>query len=154
MIDTHAHIIKEYYEDIDSLVRDLQEKNVINVINCSTSIEDAKEIIELSKKTKNFLLPALGIHPEIVNDFDKVLDEFDQVIGLEYLKAIHINDSMNPCGAHKDRHEKIGEGHIGNDAFIKIVNNPRVQGLPFILETPNDDAGYAREIEMIKSWQK
>ena len=91
---------------------------------------------------------------DIVNDFDKVLDEFDQVIGLEYLKAIHINDSMNPCGAHKDRHEKIGEGHIGNDAFIKIVNNPRVQGLPFILETPNDDAGYAKEIEMIKSWQK
>ena len=91
---------------------------------------------------------------DIVNEFDKVLDEFDQVIGLEYLKAIHINDSMNPCGAHKDRHEKIGEGHIGNDAFIKIVNNPRVQGLPFILETPNDDAGYAREIEMIKSWQK
>ena len=91
---------------------------------------------------------------DIVNDFDKVLDEFDQVIGLEYLKAIHINDSMNPCGAHKDRHEKIGEGHIGNDAFRKIVNNPRVQGLPFILETPNDDAGYAKEIEMIKSWQK
>ena len=91
---------------------------------------------------------------DIVNDFDKVLDEFDQVIGLEYLKAIHINDSMNPCGAHNDRHEKIGEGHIGNDAFRKIVNNPRVQGLPFILETPNDDAGYAKEIEMIKSWQK
>ena len=91
---------------------------------------------------------------DIVNDFDKVLDEFDQVIGLEYLKAIHINDSMNPCGAHKDRHEKIGEGHIGNDAFRKIVNNPRVQGLPFILETPNDDVGYAKEIEMIKSWQK
>ena len=87
MIDTHAHIIKEYYEDIDSLVRDLQEKNVINVINCSTSIEDAKEIIELSKKTNNFLLPALGIHPEIVNDFDKI-DELEELIKNNKIVAI------------------------------------------------------------------
>ena len=91
---------------------------------------------------------------DIVADFDKVLDEFDAVIGLDRLKAIHINDSMNPCGAHKDRHEKIGQGHIGNEAFERIVNNPRVQGLPFILETPNDDAGYAKEIAQIKEWNK
>lgn len=89
---------------------------------------------------------------DIVSDFDKVLDEFDRVIGLDRLKAIHINDSMNPLGAHKDRHEKIGQGNIGEEAFKKIVNNPRVQGLPFILETPNDDAGYAKEIALIKSW--
>lgn len=89
---------------------------------------------------------------DIVNDFDGVLDEFDRVIGLDRLKAIHINDSMNPLGAHKDRHEKIGDGNIGSEAFIKIINNERVQGLPFILETPNDDAGYAREIAMIKAW--
>ncbi len=91
---------------------------------------------------------------DIVADFDKVLDEFDAVIGLDRLKAIHINDSMNPCGAHKDRHEKIGLGHIGNEAFERIVNNPRVQGLPFILETPNDDAGYAKEIAQIKEWNQ
>lgn len=89
---------------------------------------------------------------DIVSDFDKVLDEFDRVIGLDRLKAIHINDSLNPLGAHKDRHAKIGEGNIGDEAFKAIVTNPRVQGLPFILETPNDDAGYAREIELIRSW--
>lgn len=91
---------------------------------------------------------------DIVADFDKVLDEFDAIIGLDRLKAIHINDSMNPCGAHKDRHEKIGQGYIGNEAFERIVNNPRVQGLPFILETPNDDAGYAKEIAQIKEWNR
>lgn len=90
---------------------------------------------------------------DIVADFDKVLDEFDAVIGLDRLHAIHINDSMNPLGSHKDRHEKIGDGNIGCEAFHKIVCNPRVQGLPFILETPNDDAGYAQEIALINSWQ-
>lgn len=89
---------------------------------------------------------------DIVSDFDKVLDEFDSILGLERLKAIHINDSMNPLGAHKDRHEKIGLGAIGDEIFEKIVTNKRVQGLPFILETPNDDAGYMAEIEKIKGW--
>lgn len=89
-----------------------------------------------------------------ISDFDAVLDEFDRVIGLDRLKAIHINDSMNPLGAHKDRHEKIGQGQIGEEVLKKIVRNERVQGLSFILETPNDDAGYAKEIAMIKEWQK
>lgn len=89
---------------------------------------------------------------DIVADFDNVLDEFDRVIGLDKLKAIHINDSMNVCEAHKDRHEKIGLGNIGDEAFEKIVTNPRVQGKPFILETPNDDAGYMAEIAKIKAW--
>lgn len=87
-----------------------------------------------------------------ISNIDVVLDEFDKVIGLGRLKAIHLNDSMNPNGAHKDRHEKIGEGCIGADILRSVVNNPRLQGLPFILETPNDDAGYAREIAMIKEW--
>ncbi|MBQ0005163.1 MAG: deoxyribonuclease IV [Clostridiales bacterium] len=91
---------------------------------------------------------------DIVESLDAVLDEFDRVIGLDRLKAIHINDTLNPLAAHKDRHAKIGEGHIGNEAFEKIVTNPRVQGLPFILETPNDDEGYAREIALIRSWMK
>ena len=87
MIDTHAHIIKQYYNDIESLVEELKEKNVLNVINCATSIEDAKEIIELSKKTNNYLLPALGIHPEIVNDFNK-LDELESLIKNNKIVAI------------------------------------------------------------------
>lgn len=91
---------------------------------------------------------------DVATDFDSVLDEFDRVIGLERLKAIHFNDSMNPLGAHKDRHAKIGEGEIGLDGMRKIVENSRVQGLPFILETPNDDAGYAEEIALIKTWMK
>lgn len=91
---------------------------------------------------------------DIVESFDEVLDEFDNVIGLDRLKAIHINDTLNPLAAHKDRHAKIGEGHIGCEAFEKIVTNSRVQGMPFILETPNDDEGYAREIALIRSWMR
>ena len=66
------------------------------------------------------------------------------------LRAVHINDSMNPLGAHKDRHAKIGEGHIGFEAFRRIINHPALRELPFILETPNDDAGWAREIAMLR----
>ncbi len=87
---------------------------------------------------------------DIVHDLDGVLDEFDCVIGLNRLKAIHINDSMNPLGAHKDRHAKIGEGHIGMEAFVKIINHPVLRSLPFVLETPNDDEGWAREIAMLR----
>lgn len=89
---------------------------------------------------------------DIVNHLDSVLDEFDKVIGLNRLHAIHLNDSMNPSGSHKDRHQKIGEGEIGAEALKRIVNHPALQGKPFILETPNDDAGYAREIALIKKW--
>lgn len=89
---------------------------------------------------------------DVVGDIDGVLDEFDRVIGLDRLKAIHINDSMNPMGAHKDRHEKIGQGNIGIDGLKGVVTNKRLQGLPFILETPNDDAGYKAEIALIRSW--
>lgn len=118
---------------------------------------EIKQIIDLVKDQKHIGVCLDTCHVwdggyDIVSDFNKVLDEFDSIIGLDKLKAIHINDSMNPLGAHKDRHEKIGQGHIGDEAFKKIVQNPRVQGLPFILETPNDDAGYAAEIVKIKSW--
>ena len=87
---------------------------------------------------------------DIVGDLDGVLEEFDKVIGLDRLKAIHINDSKNPIGSHKDRHEKIGEGSIGADAFSRIVNHPALKDLPFFLETPNELDGYAREIAMLK----
>ncbi len=88
---------------------------------------------------------------DIVNDLDGVLEEFDKVIGLKYLKAVHLNDSMNPLGAHKDRHEKIGEGHIGLDTFKKIVNHPAICDIPFYLETPNELDGYKKEIEILKN---
>ena len=87
---------------------------------------------------------------DIVNDLDEVLEEFDRVIGLKRLKAIHINDSLNERGSHKDRHARIGEGKIGFPAFERIVRHPHLQGLPFILETPNDEEGWAKEIEMLR----
>lgn len=88
---------------------------------------------------------------DIVTDIDAVLDEFDRVIGLDKLCAIHMNDSLNELAAHKDRHAKLGEGNIGLEALEKIVRHPKLQGLPFILETPNDDAGYAKEIAWVRS---
>lgn len=88
---------------------------------------------------------------DIVGDLDGVLREFDKVIGLDYLKALHINDSKNPCGAHKDRHEKIGDGYIGSEAFSRILAHPKLQGLPMVLETPQDSlAGYGQEIKMLR----
>ena len=82
---------------------------------------------------------------DIVNDLDGVLAEFDRVIGLGYLRAIHINDSKNDCGARKDRHEKLGQGKIGAEALERVVRHPLLQGKPFILETPNEDEGLGRK---------
>lgn len=87
---------------------------------------------------------------DIVNDLDGVLDHFDEVIGLDRLKAIHLNDSKNPIGSHKDRHEKIGEGSLGIEAITRIINHPKLKDLPFFLETPNEVEGYAHEIELLR----
>jgi len=87
---------------------------------------------------------------DIVNHVDDVLEHFDRIIGLEYLKAFHINDSMNIKGSHKDRHTLIGSGNIGTDAIIRIINHPHLYNLPFILETPTDLAGHAKEISFLK----
>ena len=89
---------------------------------------------------------------DIVGNLDQVLEEFDRIIGLERLKAVHLNDSMNPCGAHKDRHQKLGEGEIGEETLKAVVQHPLLTGRPFILETPNDDAGYAKEIALVHEW--
>ncbi len=98
---------------------------------------------------------------DIVCDLDGVLDEFDRVVGIERLRAVHINDSKNPCGAHKDRHECIGKGYLGSEEFgggmqvmQNIVLNSRLRALPFILETPNELAGYAAEITLLRSLQQ
>ena len=87
---------------------------------------------------------------DIANDLDGVLAEFDRVIGLDRLKALHLNDSKNPCGAHKDRHEKIGQGYLGLETFRRILGHPALQGLPMILETPNELPGYAAEIALLR----
>ena len=87
---------------------------------------------------------------DIAGDLDRVLEEFDRVIGLDRLKAIHINDSKNPFASHKDRHEKIGEGSLGLQTFVNLINDPRVKELPFYLETPNDLEGYGKEIQLLR----
>ena len=87
---------------------------------------------------------------DIVGDLDGVLEAFDRVIGLDRLRAVHINDSKNPMGSHKDRHERIGEGSIGLDAMTRIINHPALRHLPFYLETPNELPGYAQEIALLR----
>ena len=133
---------------------------------CARSFGEIRAIIDafestfqtsgLSKLPKPSLGVCLDTCPvwdggyDIVNDLDGVLDEFDRVIGLDRLKAIHLNDSMNALGAHKDRHEKIGKGKIGLEAFRRIVNHPVLRDLPFYLETPCDLQGYKEEIALLK----
>lgn len=87
---------------------------------------------------------------DIKDDLDGVLDEFDKLIGIDHLKALHVNDSLNVCGAHKDRHARIGEGEIGADTLVRVVKHPALQGLPCILETPNELDGYAKEIAFFR----
>ena len=91
---------------------------------------------------------------DIVNDLDGVLQRLDDVIGLRRLKAVHFNDSKNKCGSHKDRHEKLGQGCIGMEAMKRIALHPVFDGVPFILETPNDDSGYISEIRTVREWMR
>ncbi len=118
--------------------------------------EELKAIIDRIKlKDKiGVCLDTCHVHDagyDIVNNLEGVLGEFDSVIGLEYLKALHINDSKNPCEAHKDRHAKIGEGFIGTEAIVRVISHPRLKGLPCILETPQENlSGYGEEIKMLR----
>ncbi|MCH5191031.1 MAG: deoxyribonuclease IV [Oscillospiraceae bacterium] len=123
------------------------------------TFEELREIIdrvELSEKM-GVCLDTCHVNDagyDMVNDLDGVLTKFDSVIGLDRLKAIHINDSKNPFASHKDRHEKIGEGSIGTAAFERIINHPALRDLPFFLETPNELDGYAAEIKLLRSLYK
>ena len=123
------------------------------------TFEELNEIIkrvELNGKV-GVCLDTCHVHDggyDIVNSLDEVIEQFDKVIGIDRLKALHLNDSKNPVGAHKDRHEKIGEGYIGINAFEKIVNHPVLSTLPMFLETPNELDGYAKEIELLRSLVK
>ena len=91
---------------------------------------------------------------DLAGDLDGVLTEFDRIIGLDRLKAVHLNDSKNGRGSHKDRHEKLGQGCLGEETIRNIIRHPALQGRPFILETPNDEDGYIREIRTVKAWMK
>ena len=118
--------------------------------------EELREIIDRVEKDEKLgvCLDTCHIYDggyDIVNDPDGVLSEFDRVIGLSRLKAVHLNDSMHGFRSHKDRHAKIGDGMIGTEALARIINHPALQGLPFILETPNELEGYASEISLLKS---
>lgn len=119
------------------------------------SFEEIKQIIDGVKLNEKLgvCLDTCHVYDagyDIVNDLDGVLNKFDEVIGLDRLKAIHINDSKNPFSSHKDRHEKIGDGSIGLEAFTRIINHPKLRNLPFFLETPNELDGYANEIKILK----
>lgn len=120
-----------------------------------SKFEELREIIdrvELSEKL-GVCLDTCHVYDagyDIVNDLDGVLEKFDSIIGLDLLKAIHLNDSKNPFESHKDRHEKIGEGSIGIEAMTRIINHPKLKNLPFLLETPNNIDGYKNEIELLK----
>lgn len=119
------------------------------------SFEELAEIIWLVERKEHVGVCMDTCHVydagyDIVNNLDGVLEEFDRIVGLDKLKALHINDSKNPFESNKDRHEKIGEGSLGLETFVKIINHPRLRGLPFYLETPNELDGYAREIAMLK----
>jgi deoxyribonuclease-4 len=116
------------------------------------NFEELRAIMDLSGLNLGVCLDTCHVWDagyDIVGDLDGVLTEFDNCIGLKNLRAIHLNDSLNDIGTHKDRHAKIGEGKIGKDAFIRIINHESLHALPFILETPNDEDGYRKEISML-----
>lgn len=119
------------------------------------NFEELKEILDLIEKKEKMGVCLDTCHIwdggyDIVHDLDGVLNEFDRIIGLDLLKAVHLNDSLNDLGSHKDRHARIGEGKIGLDALVRVIKHPALQDIPFILETPNDDAGWAEEIRILK----
>lgn len=128
------------------------------------TFEEVRAIIDAAEGARPELAGMIGVcldtcHVsdggyDIANDTDGVLDEFDRVIGLSRLRAIHLNDSKNPLGAHKDRHEVIGSGSLGLEGIARIINNPRLRHLPFCLETPNDLEGYRKEIALLRSLYK
>ena len=120
------------------------------------SFEELREILDRTELSEKMGVCLDTCHVwdagyDIVGNLDGVLTEFDKFIGLGRLKAIHLNDSLNDRGSHKDRHARIGEGYIGWEAFTRIINHPALKNLPFILETPNDDAGWAKEIAELQN---
>lgn len=148
----------------EALFEGMQTKVLLEVMagkgtEVGRTFEEIARIID-GVKLKEYMgvcLDTCHIHEggyDVIDGLDGVVDEFDRIIGLDYLQAIHLNDSKNPRGAHKDRHEKIGEGHIGLEAITRIINHPAFRKLPFYLETPNELDGYAKEIALLRSVYK
>ena len=157
-IEQIAEILNEViFEDMTTTV--LLETMADKGSEIGKTFEELNEIIKRVEQSDKVgvCLDTCHVHDggyDIVNSLDEVLEQFDKVIGIDRLKALHLNDSKNPIGAHKDRYEKIGEGYIGINAFEKIVNHPVLSTLPMFLETPNELDGYAKEIELLRSLVK
>ena len=157
-IEQIAEILNEViFEDMTTTI--LLETMAGKGSEIGKTFEELNEIIKRVEQSDKVgvCLDTCHVHDggyDIANNLDAVLERFDSVIGLDRLKALHLNDSKNPVGAHKDRHEKIGEGYIGINAFEKIVNHPVLSTLPMFLETPNELDGYAKEIELLRSLVK
>ena len=157
-IEQIAEILNEViFEDMTTTI--LLETMAGKGSEIGKTFEELNEIIKRVEQSDKVgvCLDTCHVHDggyDIANNLDAVLERFDSVIGLDRLKALHLNDSKNPVGAHKDRHEKIGEGYIGINAFEKIVNHPVLSTLPMFLETPNELDGYTKEIELLRSLVK
>lgn len=152
LIADHLNKVLEYNVNTTVLLETMAGKGS----EIGRSFEEIQAVIEKTER-KDMLgvcLDTCHVYDggyDVVENLDGVLKEFDQVIGLDRLKAVHLNDSKNPFASHKDRHEKIGEGSIGLEATERIINHPQLHELPFYLETPNELEGYAREIALLKS---
>lgn len=157
-VDEGIRIIAELLNDLISPTQTtvvLLETMAGKGSEVGSSFEELRRIIDLLKVPERIGVCLDTCHVsdagyDIIDDLDGVLEHFDRIIGLERLKAIHLNDSMNPRGAHKDRHQVIGGGEIGLDALLRVVRHPQLDNLPFILETPNELEGYAGEIALLK----
>lgn len=144
-------------EDLNTIV--LLETMAGKGTEVGRTFEELAEIISLveRKDRVGVCLDTCHVYDggyDIVNDLDGVMESFHKIIGLDKLRAIHLNDDKNPIGSHKDRHEKIGEGSIGTEAFARIINHPALRDLPFFLETPNELPGYKKEIALLRSLRK
>lgn len=152
LIAEHLNRVLEYNINTTVLLETMAGKGS----EVGRTFEEIQAIIEKTERKEQLgvCLDTCHVYDggyDIVGDLDGVLDTFEQIIGLERLKAIHLNDSKNPFASHKDRHEKIGEGSIGVEAMERIINHKSLRELPFYLETPNELEGYAREIALLKS---
>ncbi|MDO5411548.1 MAG: deoxyribonuclease IV [Lachnospiraceae bacterium] len=154
--------IKMIAEMLNSILKPEQHTTVLLETMAGKGTEVGRNFEELAaiieqvdlKDKMGICLDTCHVHDggyDIIYHLDDVLEEFDRIIGLKRLKAIHLNDSKNPCGSHKDRHEKIGEGYIGAEALIRITRHPLLCELPFYLETPNELDGYAKEIKLLRN---
>lgn len=157
-IDLIASLLNELlHEDMTTTV--LLETMAGKGTEIGKSFEELAQILEKIelKEKMGICLDTCHVYDagyDIVNNLEGVLDEFDSIIGLDRLYAIHLNDSKNEFGSNKDRHEKLGEGTLGMQTFVNIINHPKLRNLPFILETPNELEGYAMEINILKKEYK